>query len=65
MLLVLPGCSFPSAASVVGEFVSVLKPIVGLVEVVGRSLRDVLHVVWELGVCLVLRPALLEWPRHC
>ena len=57
MLLVVSGCSVPSAASVVGEFVRVGKPMVGLEVVVGRSLKVVMNVEWELEECLALRPA--------
>ena len=44
MLLLVPGCSVPSATSVVGEFVRVAKPVVGLAMVVGRSLRVAVRV---------------------
>ena len=57
MLLVVPGRLFPSAASVVAEFVKTGKPIVGLVVVVGRSLGVQAHAVLELEACLALRPA--------
>ena len=56
-LLWVPGCSVQSAASVAGEFDSIAKPVVGLVGVVGRSLRVGKHVVLELEACLVLQPA--------
>ncbi len=57
MLLMVLGCLFPSAASVVVGFVEMGKPIVGLVVVVGRSLGEQAHAVLELEVCLALRPA--------
>ncbi len=64
MLLVVPGCSFPSAASVVGEFASESKPIVGLVGVVGRSLRIVMHVGWGFEVSLELQTAFGNSPER-
>ena len=56
-LLMVSGCSVPSAASVVVELVQVAKPVVGLVLVVGRSLRVAAHVEWEFEECLALLPA--------
>ena len=56
-LLLVPGCSATSAASVVGEFARVAKPVVGLALSVGRSLRVAERVEWGLGECLALLPA--------
>ena len=49
-----PGCSVPSEASVVGEFARVAKPVVGLALSVDRSLKVAERAEWELGECLVL-----------
>ncbi len=68
MLLLVPGCSIPSAASVVVEFVFVPKPIVGLVGVVGRSLKIVMCVGWGLEEFLSLQTAFgssLERREYC
>jgi len=66
-LLLVSGCSVPSAASVAEEFVRFAKPVDGLAMVVGRSLKVVVCVEWGLEGCLVLLPAFgscfgsMEW----
>ena len=62
------GCSVPSAAFVVVEYEWTAKPIVGLVEIVGRSLGTVIRVEWGFEEFLGLQPAfgsLLEWKGCC
>ena len=53
-LLLVPGCSVPSAASVVVGFARIAKPVVGLALSAGRSLRVAVRVEWGSEVCLVL-----------
>ena len=68
MLLEVPGCSFPSAASVVAGFVFVTKPIVRLADVVGLSLKVVLRDGCGLELFLALRLASdrsLGWTEYC
>ncbi len=67
-LLMVSGCSVPSAAFVVGEFESESKPILGFVGIVGRSLEIVIRVEWGLEEFLALQPAfgnLLGWKGCC
>ena len=63
MLLVVSGCSFPFAASVVVGFELVSKPMVGLVVEVGTQLM--VPAVFELVVCLAHFAALLGWRQRC